>query len=80
MIDQDGQRVVRFCLPNLCSISSIDLIIELTEKVLFDYVRLPNSIDWVWIPNIKSLAAQTLWEVFGVWIYKRMYENKQNSS
>lgn len=29
--------------PNLCSISSIDLIIELTEKVFFDYVRFPNS-------------------------------------
>ena len=39
----DRQRVVRFRLPNLCSISSIDLIIELTERVFFDYVRLPNS-------------------------------------
>lgn len=39
----DRQRVVRFCLPSLCSISSIDLIIQLTEKVFFDYVRLPNS-------------------------------------
>ena len=30
--------------------------------------------------SIEAQAAQTLWELVGVWIYKRMYENKQNSS
>ena len=29
---------------------------------------------------INAQAAQTVWELVGLWIYKRMYENKQNAS
>ena len=29
---------------------------------------------------VVAQAAQTLWEFVGLWIYKRMYENKQNTS
>ena len=28
----------------------------------------------------KSQATQTLWEFVRLWIYKTMYENKQNTS
>ena len=29
---------------------------------------------------LNAQAAQTLWEFVGLWIYERMYENKQNKS
>ena len=43
------------------------------RKWTASYVKDKNGKVW-------TQAAQTLWEFVGLWIYKRMYENKQNTS
>ena len=36
------------------------------------------ELEGVHIANFEAQAAQTLWEFVGIWIYKRMFEYKQN--